>query len=496
MSQMWLPRRARTRLAMWYTGMLAGSLVLLGMLGLWTVERSMYGHLDELLLFKVGVMQTELETDNGRLKADLDPAKNPDAGALTAGLDVVRIWDQRQRVVHRFAIDRDLPEPDAEVFDSLLSGRADSVWTTVTGSTGESIRLYTAPARRKGQVMGVIQVGRSQAELDAVLHQLRLMGGVGALLAIALGGLGGWFLAGRALAPVDRITRAAEQIGAEDLSRRLNLALPDDELGRLARAFDGMIQRLEQVFRRQQQFTADASHELRTPLAVIRSQVDVALGRPREAEYYSRTLGSVREETLRLERLTENLLVLARADAAMIPALALVELDALVAEVAAGVALRARASGVKLLLEVDSASSVLGSEQLITQLLSNVLDNALRHTPRGGEVVLSLGSRNARVMIAVRDTGEGIAPEHLPHLTERFYRVDQARGSASGGAGLGLAICAWIARLHGGEIEFQSEPGVGTVVTVWFPAGEIEHDSAVPESVQSSPLRSAAAGAV
>jgi signal transduction histidine kinase len=268
---------------------------------------------------------------------------------------------------------------------------------------------------------------------------------------------------------VDRITRAAEQIGAEDLSRRLDLGPPNDELGRLAGAFDGMIGRLEAAFRRQQQFTADASHELRTPLSVIRSQVDVALGRQREPGYYVRTLESVRQETVRMERLTENLLTLARADSDAQIALSAVDLEALVSEVAVRVTLRARERGLSFDVRIEPAVAVLGSEQLLTQLLTNLLDNAMRHTARGGQISVSLESSGDGVLIKVADTGTGIAPEHVPRLTERFYRADQSRSRVSGGTGLGLAICAWVAQIHRGRMEIESELNVGTIVTVWLP---------------------------
>jgi signal transduction histidine kinase len=316
-----------------------------------------------------------------------------------------------------------------------------------------------------------------------VLDRLRWLGLAGLALALVLAGLGGAFLARRALAPIDRVTRAAELIGAEDLARRLDLDLPNDEIGRLARAFDGMIGRLDAAFERQRRFTADASHEIRTPLGIIRSQLDVALAHPRTPEQYARVLGDVRDATDRLARLAERLLTLARADAGEALTLIPVDVQDVVAEAAASVAAQARELGVRLDVRLGEAPGVQGDPVWLMQLLLNLLDNALRHTPPGGQVTLTLeasadgsgGDRSSDggVRVSVADTGEGIAPEHLPRLFERFYRVDAARARSSGGAGLGLAICSWVARAHGGRLDASSAAGVGTTMTLWLPAAPV-----------------------
>jgi heavy metal sensor kinase len=300
------------------------------------------------------------------------------------------------------------------------------------------------------------------------------------VLALLLAAGGGIFLAGRALAPVDRITRAARRIEANDLSQRLQLDLPDDELGRLATAFDEMIDRLDQAFQRQRRFTADASHELRTPLAVIRSQLDVALARRRSPEYYQRLLDSLREETERLSGLVESLLMLARADAGQALTLREVDLEEIAAETVARVATQMHEHGLELGVTIQPIGQARGDAVWLSQLLLNLLDNALRHTPPGGQVALTLQPAEHGAQITVSDTGEGIAPEHLPRLFERFYRIDKARSRTAGGAGLGLAICNWVARAHHGRLDVESTPGQGTTFTLWLPAGPAPQ--AVPEA--------------
>jgi signal transduction histidine kinase len=237
----------------------------------------------------------------------------------------------------------------------------------------------------------------------------------------------------------------------------------------LATAFDGMIDRLDGAFQRQRRFTADASHELRTPLTIIRSQAEVALARPREPAYYARVLSSIREEAERLGHLVESLLIMARADAGRALTLEPVDLEEIVAEAGARVATRAHERGIRLAVEIESTHPVRGDATWLTQLLSNLLDNALRHTPSGGQVTLSVGPAPDGALLKVADTGEGIAPEHLPHLFERFYRADQARSRSAGGTGLGLAICDWVARMHGGRLEVDSTLGRGTTFSLWLP---------------------------
>ena len=234
-----------------------------------------------------------------------------------------------------------------------------------------------------------------------------------------------------------------------------------------------MIGRLDAAFRRQREFTADASHELRTPLTAIKGQVEVALGKPRDAGSYRDVLQTVNEEVDRLIRLVGSLLTLARADAGQIPITSeAVSLPDLVAAAAEQVRPAMEGRGVELRLEPGPAATLRADEDLLLQLLLNLLDNAGRFTPSGGRVSAGWAVADGGVELQVRDTGVGIAPEHLPHLFERFYRADTARSRTAGGAGLGLSICRWIAEAHGGSISVESAPGQGTTFTVTLPLPE------------------------
>jgi len=438
-------------------------MVVLGGVGLWWIARMLYESADDVLRSKAVAIEAGVEV--GRTNVSWRESK---PSTLTAGLDAVRIWDRARRPLYVQEGPYELPPVDPAVLDAVLGGQPE--YETVRATDGTTIRLYTRPLRDSGRIEGVVQVARSQTEVEEVLAQLRLLGLGGILVALTFASAGGYFLACRALAPVDRIARTAEWINADDLSQRLGLRLPDDELGRLAAAFDNMIERLEDAFERQRRFTADASHELRSPLAVIRSQAEVALTRERTPAYYARVLTSIGEESERLGRLAESLLVLARADAGHPLELAPLDLDEVVAEAGTRVAPLAHEQGVELVVTAGEVGPVRGDATWLTQLLLNLLDNALRHTPPGGRVALCSEPGPGGAILKVADTGEGIASEHMSHLFERFYRVDRARARATGGAGLGLAICDWVTRAHRGRIEVASELGQGTTVSVWLPA--------------------------
>ena len=465
----WRRLPARARLALWYAGFLAATVIVLGTGVLWLVERALYATADDVLRGESAAVQADTDVENGRLALDSETVRGTDLPAVAAGLDVVRLWDRRGRLNFQREGLAGLATPDDATIQAVL-GDAQR-FDTVRAADGTTVRLYIEPIRNdKDKIIGVVQVGRSQAEIEAVLRQIQIVGSGGLLVALVLAGVGGSFLAGRALAPVDRIRQAAEQIGAGDLGQRLALPLPDDELGRLARAFDGMIGRLDEAFQRQRRFTADAAHELRTQLSIISARAEAARGRPREPEYDRRVLDDVYEESQRLRGLVESLLTLARIDAGQPLTLGPVDLEDLVAATAERIAPRAHERGLELRTLIEETAPVAGDHTWLTQLLLNLLDNAVRHTPPGGRVTLSLEPAPDGVAVRVADTGEGIATEHLPHVFERFYRADRARTRASGGTGLGLAICGWVAEAHHGRLMVESDLGHGTVFTLWLPA--------------------------
>ena len=326
------------------------------------------------------------------------------------------------------------------------------------------------PIRRDGVVIGALQVGRTEDDVNETLRVLLIIITIAYPLTLVVASAGGVFLAGRALKPIGDLTSVARQITAEDLSKRLDMKLPDDEVGRLAQTFNDMIARLDEAFRRQRQFTADASHELRTPLTAIKGQTEVALQRDRDPQDYREVLGAVNNEVDRMIRLVGSLLTLARADSGQVPiARERIDLAELVNDAAEQMRSSATAKNIALDVQAGPPIPFLGDEDLLLQLLLNLLDNAVKYTPAGGSITAAWAVEGGAAIIRVTDTGPGISAENLPRIFDRFYRVDQSRNQASGGSGLGLSISRWIAEAHGGTLTVESAPGRGSTFTARVP---------------------------
>lgn len=300
---------------------------------------------------------------------------------------------------------------------------------------------------------------------------------LGALgFAAGLSVIGGRILARKSLHPVQVMATAARRIGGEDLSRRLLRNGNGDELDHLAAVLNEMLERIEAMFLRIQRFTADAAHELRTPLAALRGNAEVALCRNSSDEDLRNVLEEAIDTYDRLSRIADDLLLLARADTGhdfLQPEP--FHLNTAVSDVADFFAPLAQERGVSLEWEDDGAVELVADSSRIRQVLSNLLDNAIKYTPAGGRIRISITVVAGMVKLTVSDTGSGIKSEHLPHVFDRFYRADAARSRGVGGSGLGLAICRTIAQAHGGTIDITSDPGEGTTITVSLP---LSHQSA------------------
>ncbi|MFI5272335.1 MAG: sensor histidine kinase, partial [Ktedonobacterales bacterium] len=354
---------------------------------------------------------------------------------------------------------------------SVTSALRGTIWLgTVIASDKSAVRVESLPLRDNGVVYGVLQVGTSATSLQATLRTAAVaLFGVAPLL-LLLGAAGSYWLARRALRPVLRVTRSAREIESHDLHRRVPVPRARDEVQDLALTLNGMIERLERAFDQQRRFVADASHELRTPVAAIQSLTDVALTQPGTADDYADVLRAVNSEAERLGALIGDLLALARADEGQVrlehdP----VRLDLLAAEVVAVVEPLATEREVRVAFTAVPAT-VRGDEARLIQMLLNLVDNAIHYTPAGGLVTVEIEMLGGDVRLSVRDTGRGIAAEHLPHVFERFYRADPARRrSGSGGSGLGRAIVAWVVQVHQGQISVESRVGEGSTFTVRLP---------------------------
>ena len=292
-------------------------------------------------------------------------------------------------------------------------------------------------------------------------------GALGVLFVASLGV--GWVVAGRVLRPIGRITAVARDIQATDLSRRIELPGPEDELKQLADQFDAMLARLDAAFAAQRQFTADASHELRNPLAIIRTNVDVALADPHaDPDDLRHTITVVKRASDRMARLVDDLLALARRQEPTLEHEP-VDLGVAVTEASDDFVVPAAARNIVLDRAIAPGVVVTGDRDALKRAVANLLDNAVRLAPAGSRIRLATDSEGDRAWIAVADEGPGISPEDQPHVFDRFWRADKARSRADGGTGLGLAIVRQIAQSHGGSIRLQSKVGVGSSFVIWLP---------------------------
>jgi heavy metal sensor kinase len=318
---------------------------------------------------------------------------------------------------------------------------------------------------------GLLVVGASLEDSADALAGLASLLLIGAPVAIAVTSLIGWLVAGAALRPVERMATEAEAISASEPGRRLAVPPTGDELARLAEGLNRMLGRLEEAVERERRFVSDASHELRTPLANLKAELDIALRRTRGPEELTQVLHSALEETDRLGRLAEDLLVLARAEGGRIPIhRENVDLGRLVADTLASFAGRADAAGITLETAAAHAVHVHGDASRLRQAVGNLIENALIHTPTGGRIEAETSAEDGVGVIRVRDSGPGFPPEFLDRAFEPFSRSDVGRSRHVGGAGLGLAIVRAVAVAHGGSAEARNLPDGGAEVTLRVPA--------------------------
>jgi heavy metal sensor kinase len=459
---MGLFRSLRARLTLWYVILLAITLAAFCGGVYIAMRESLYANLDDSLESRAEIV-AGIVTEEGVL--DVEGVMIP--GDPVEGEEFARVYDSSGEVVLDNSARQFRPPTDPDAVSAALAGQATRRNLDMEQT---DLRVLTEPLRTADGIVGTVEVGLSKEEVQSTLNELLVIIAVAYPVALIVAALGGVFLAGRALSPIDRLTRVARRISAEDLSQRLDMRLPDDEVGRLASTFDEMIARLDEAFRRQRQFTADASHELRTPLTAIKGQTEVALQRDRDADTYREVLSKVNGEVDRMIRLVGSLLTLARADAQQIPvgreSMNLVEV---VTDAVEQVRPAASGKGISLNVESNSEVRLKADQDLILQLMLNLLDNSVKYTPSGGAIEISLRAAGGQAEVSVSDTGPGIPPEHLPHIFDRFYRVDKARTRAEGGAGLGLSISRWIAEAHGGTLRVESARGQGSKFTLSLP---------------------------
>jgi heavy metal sensor kinase len=464
----WLrPLSVRTRLTLWYSAILLAILAGMGTLSYRVLAWSLIHDVDLSIL---GVAEVMRATGQARTGFLLNPAPEELREILASRLldTFFQLLDPEGQPGRRSPrLGAPLPL-STEARRNATRGR--ETFETVTLPRGEEVRLVTLPVRQEGRPAGLVQVGMSLGGVEAALR--RYLQILLALIPVGLGlaAVGGAWIAGSALAPVRAMARRAREITAADLGRRVPRHGAEDELDYLADTLNAMLARLEAAFAELRRFTADAAHELRTPLTALKGGLEVALRHPRSAEEYARTLEGSLEEVDRLVRLAEDLLLLSRTTAGSGLARRRVELEPLLLEVLDTGLRLAHGLGVTVRVGAVERAAVTGDAMALRRLLLILVENAVKYTPEGGLVELSLVRAGETIQMGVRDTGIGIDPADAGRVFEPFVRLDDARSRETGGAGLGLAIARSIVLAHGGTITLDSAPKAGSLFTVHLPA--------------------------
>lgn len=461
----------RTRLTLWYATLVTLSLLVFGTSFFFALSKYFLDRVDEQIDSVSGMMVHTIVQPPGvlRVPRNFDVLLERFFGVRTSGI-YIQVLAPDGRVVSRSSSLEDFTLPLSELgYAKAVEGETAREVVDTLGRF--PVRMATRPIVLKDMgLVAIVQVGSSLEDRERIFNYMISLFLLSTLAAVLIASVVGWFLAAKALKPVDEITRTARRIGAESLDERLVTKGPPDEIGRLAETLNEMIARLERSFNQVRQFTADASHELKTPLTVLKGEMEVALRSGASAEQLKEVLLSNLEETDRMSYIVKNLLDLTRADVEAVKED--VPLDGVLAERFEHFRKKAVTEGIGLDIVKNAPVLVQGDPVRLGQLIYNLIDNAFKYTPRGGRVELSLAQSGGEAILKVRDTGVGIAKEDQPYIFDRFFRVDKARTTTDGvvgGVGLGLSICKEIAETSGGTIEVESEPEKGSTFTVRLP---------------------------
>jgi len=388
------------------------------------------------------------------------------------------VFDAQGKLILASPLSPQLLESDAQRYDDLRRQASSDDATRrpfrILKASGHLYRGYSRSFTADGAtyVLVTLQSLRGEKEFLAALEQTYALV---IPLAVLLAAVGGYFLARRSLSPVVSMSNQAERIGAKNMQDRLAVRNTKDELGQLALSFNRLLDRLDDSFQHQRRFVADASHELRTPVAILAGEADVALSKSdRPPEEYRESLEILRKEALRLKQIVEDLFTLTRADIGQLPLTPSgFYLDELVADCVRNFRAIALAKQITLTCTPSPELLVSADEALLRRMFLNLLDNAIKYTPVGGGVTVSCNRVNAAYAVTFSDNGPGVPSDLQPRIFERFFRADESRGrqdSSSGGAGLGLAICRWIAEAHHGTLELTKSDAAGSTFTFSMPA--------------------------
>ena len=466
-------RSIRLKLTFWYTGLLTLTCLLLGTLSYSLLAYSLNRDIDYALRGISDVLATTVQRrSDAMISAEIDDIFRQFFGfsPLERHIDFFNLSGQRQRGQSKEKSLLEVP-----LSESALKAAAEGqqVYETIRGEESPALRVLTTPVLDNGRVINVVRVGMSLENMHETKKRfLLIMAGLLPITLLLSGG-GGWLLAGRALRPIDSMTRSANRISAEHLSQRLGVSGSDDELDRLAKTINDMLDRIDGAVQEMRRFSADASHELQTPLTILKGEIEVALLKQRSPSEYQQVLNSSLEEIDRINKLVEGLLLLARADVGALKLdLQPVDMAQLCRQLCNQLQPLARQHEIELSLGALNSVVIDGDELQLQRMLTNLIDNGIKYTPSGGQVSVYVERGEDVAVIRIRDSGPGFNAKEAEKIFDRFHRTSRARQQNDKGSGLGLSIARSIALAHQGEIKVESIPGRGSTFSVSIPCLE------------------------
>ncbi len=473
----------RSRLTLWYAAVLTCTLLVLSLVIYWIVKQSVLVRMDaslvELSDSFLATLEAEL-SDAPRAEGIPSAARQSmlehqypghSFAVLTSANELLASSSELSSAVPQKHGDPN-PETSASTLQACLATLSSPKPFRDLRSKRGGARCYARKFSAAGNSYQLVVLASLHPESE-LLENIRIALGWLVPFTILLASAGGYFLARKSLAPVADMTSQADRIGESTIHDRLPIQNPQDELGRLAATFNRLLDRLDLAFERQRRFIADASHELRTPVAILMGESEVALSQDaRSTAEYRESLSILHHEARRLSRVVDDMFTLSRADAGQYPVTPReFYLDELASDCVQSLRSLAAAKSISLSIYSPSELPIVADESLIRRMLLNLFDNAIKYTPSGGAVSVSINSLPDAAEISIIDNGPGIPPEFQSRIFERFFRADQARTRANSGsgAGLGLSIAKWIAEAHHGTIELARSDSVGSVFTARIP---------------------------
>ena len=473
----WLGGRSRSlrlNLILWFTFVFTLVLAVSDYITYKALRGIVLAGLDSSLVSMATLEKAAFEQEGG---FDLEDLSRHLRGYPQSAEQFVQVIDSSGSVLSQSGLsDSTLPAIDGSQLAAALSGQVLAVDGAVDGNP---VRVAAVPGGSGGKRF-VVVLGTKADKVRQTATQIGVLLFIIDLLAVAASAGGGYLIVGRALKPVDHITERAHIIGEGNLHQRLDYVDSSEEMVKLTSVLNEMFDKLEELFESQTRFVQDASHEIRSPLAALRCRLEVALRQHRSAQEYCEVIEGALRDASRLGALADDLLLLARADSSGLSMeMKEISVSDVVSTVHRQLLPLAEAHRVQFSLDTEPACLAYGDQFRLNQAFRNIAENALKYTPQGGSVAITVRSVGQLIRTDIKDTGIGISEDEQTRIFRRFYRVDHARSRGDGGAGLGLAICDHIVRAHDGRIEVASAPGHGASFSVYLPSARaLDEDGA------------------